>query len=205
MKARGSAGLLACLVAAFALELAVAAPGNPRVLYALGALPDAGGLRREWWRLLAYGFLHWGWGHFLANTALIAWVGPVLERRVGARRLWALFVVAVVASGLAIACKHAWWPAPGVTVGASGGAFALLAAANLLLWREPSAARRARLGLAAGLAGGVLVSFLPGVSLLGHAVGAAIGLLFALPRSAGLHRRPSKLGACLPSSSSPPH
>jgi membrane associated rhomboid family serine protease len=183
MKSRGARWLLACLAAAFALELLLAAPGNPRALHALGALPDEGSLQREWGRLLAYGFLHWSWPHFLANTALLAWVGPVLERRIGALRLWALFLAAVASSGLAIVCKHAWWPGPGVTVGASGGAFAVLAAAAIAVWREPDSARRARLALLLVLAGGALVSFLPGVSLLGHAVGAAIGAAFAMRQS----------------------
>ena len=183
MKTRGASWLLAWLIAGFVVELLVAAPGNPAALYALGALPDAGSLQREWWRLVAYGFLHWGWTHFLANVALLAWVAPVLERRIGALRLWLLFLGAVVLSGLAIVCKHAWWPAPGVTVGASGGAYALLAAATVILWREPAAPRRARLGLVAVLAGGALVSFWPGVSLLGHLVGAGIGAAFAVFQS----------------------
>jgi membrane associated rhomboid family serine protease len=183
MKARGAAWLLAALLASFAAELLVSAPGNPPALYALGALPDDRSLQREWWRLLCYGFLHWGWAHFIANFALIAWVAPVLERRVGAWRLWTVFLVAVATSGLAIVCKHAWWPAPGVTVGASGGAFALLVAATVILWREPGAAPRARFGLLAVLAGGTLLSFWPGVSLLGHAVGAMIGAGFAAIQS----------------------
>jgi membrane associated rhomboid family serine protease len=183
MRTRGASWLLAWLAAGFAVELLCGATGDPVALYALGALPDAGSLQREWWRLLSYAFLHWGWNHFLANVALLAWVAPMLERRVGALRLWALFLVAAVASGFAIACKHAWWPAPGVTVGASGGAFALLAAATLILWREPGSPRRARIGLALVVAGGALVSLWPGVSLLGHAVGGAIGAAFAALQS----------------------
>ena len=183
MKARGASWLLACLVAGFAVELLCAAPGNPVALYALGALPDAGSLQSEWWRLLAYGFLHWSWNHFLANLLLLAWVAPMLERRIGALRLWVLFLAAVLLGGFASVCKHAWWPAPGVTVGASGGAFALLAAAATYVWREPASPRRVRIALALVIAGGVLVSFWPGVSLLGHAVGGAIGLAFALTQS----------------------
>jgi membrane associated rhomboid family serine protease len=198
MKHPGSALLLGALAAGFALELWCAAPGNARALYALGALPDDASLQRQWWRLLSYGFLHWGWAHLLANAALLAWVAPVLERRVGAGRLLALFVMAAWVSGLSILCKHAWWPAPGVSVGASGGAFALLAAATLQLWREPQSPRRARIALAAICVGGLLVSLWPGISLVGHLAGAAVGALFALsPASRSPHHAPSVMQATM--------
>jgi membrane associated rhomboid family serine protease len=179
MKSPGAALLLAVIFAAYAVELVHGAPGHAAALYALGALPDDAGLQREWWRLLAFGFLHWNSAHLLANTALLAWLAPVLERRVGAWRLWALFLCSSVVGGFAILCKHAWWPAPGVTVGASGGAFAVLAASAWLLWRDPASPRRARIALAAVAGIGAAVSLLPGVSVLGHAVGAGIGLAFA--------------------------
>jgi len=183
MKRPGAVALLAALAAAFALELWRGAPGDPRALLALGALPDAAGFHAPPWRLLSFGFLHWSWAHLLANFALLAWLAPVLERRVGAWRLWALFLGASVLGGVAIMGKHALWPAPGVTVGASGGAFAVLAAVALLLHRDPAAPRRARLATALVLGGGLLVSLWPGVSLLGHLVGGAVGLGFAMRQS----------------------
>jgi rhomboid protease GluP len=179
MKSPGAALLLAAIFCAYALELAHDAPGNAAALYALGALPDGTSMQREWWRLLAFGFLHWDSTHLFANTALLAWLAPVLERRVGGWRLWALFLLASVSGGFAILCKHAWWPAPGVTVGASGGAFAVLAASAWLLWRDPASPRRARIAIVVVAGIGAVVSLLPGVSLLGHALGAAIGLAFA--------------------------
>jgi rhomboid protease GluP len=176
----GSALLLAALGAVFALELARGATGHPAALLALGALPDAGMRWREPWRLLAYAFLHWNAAHLLANAALLAWLAPALERRVGALRLWTLFLVAAFASGLAIVGKHALHPAVGVTVGASGGAFAVLAATAWRLWRDPEAPRRARIVVTTVGLLGLAVSLLPGVSLLGHVAGALVGIAFAL-------------------------
>ena len=172
----GALLLLGAIAGGFVLELQRHALADPAALYALGALPDARGLERQWWRLLSYAFLHWNTGHLLANAGLLAWLAPVVERRLGAWRLWAVFLVAAVIGGLAIVCKHAWWPAPGVTVGASGGAFAVLALAAGLLWRDPRAPRNARIAVLLVLAIGLAVSFLPGVSLLGHLVGLGVGL-----------------------------
>ena len=186
----GATLLLAALAGVFALELQRHALANPAALYALGALPDSGSLQREWWRLFAYGFLHWDATHLLANASLLAWLAPVVERRRGAATLWAVFLLAVLASGLGILAKHAWWPAPGVSVGASGGAFALLAFGTVLVWRDPRSSRRARIALAVVLALGLAVSLLPGVSLLGHLIGLVVGLA-----AAALSPKPLSVGA----------
>jgi membrane associated rhomboid family serine protease len=172
----GTVLLLFALFAAYALELARGAPTHADALYALGALPDAGSLQGQWWRVLSYGFLHWNALHLVANAALLAWIGSVVERRLGARVLWSVFVSAVVAGGLACVVMRAWWPKPGVSVGASAGAFALLALAAGLLWRDARAPRAAKVAVALVLGLGIAVSFLPGISLLGHLTGLLVGL-----------------------------
>jgi membrane associated rhomboid family serine protease len=176
-------GLIAifCVIAAmFLLELARGAVGNDAGLLALGALPDSGQIRHEYWRLLTFGFLHWSVTHVLLNTALLLWVGPILERRAGTRWLLLIFLSASVASGVGILFKHQLWPSQGVSVGASGGLFGLLGAALVLLFRLPSQSSAVRSSLIVVLVLGLTYSVLPGISMTGHIIGLVVGVALAL-------------------------
>jgi membrane associated rhomboid family serine protease len=175
LSAWGCIALFGLLVAIFLLEVGRGAVGSDRGLFALGALSDSGGLNGEYWRLVTFGFLHSGGAHLLLNGLLLILAGPAVERRAGPAGTALIFLVASVASGVGIVVKHQLWPASGVSVGASGGMFGLLGAALVLVWRAPRASRVARIGLAAILAGGLAYSLLPGVSLIGHLVGLAVG------------------------------
>jgi membrane associated rhomboid family serine protease len=171
--------LLASIVALFAFELSAGAVGNNENLMRLGALRDAGRLQGAYWRLVTYAWLHAGWNHLLLNGALLWWVGRIVERRLGSLPTLGTYLFAVVASGVGIAIRAALHPKPGVSLGASGGVFALLACAIVLLHR-PAAARfgqpaGARVALLVIAIGGLAASFLPGISLVGHLTGLAIG------------------------------
>jgi membrane associated rhomboid family serine protease len=170
-----SAALFLLLGAAFLGERAAGAVGSDERLLALGALPDGGGLHGQYWRLLTFGFLHSGTLHFLLNSLLLLLAGPAVERRAGPLRFALVFLGASIASGAAILVKHEAWPASGVSVGASGGMFGLLGAALVLVWRARGERPLARALLGAALAGGLAYSLLPGISLLGHLVGLAVG------------------------------
>jgi membrane associated rhomboid family serine protease len=93
-----------------------------------------------------------------------------------------------VGSGIGILGKHQVWPAPGVSLGASGGMFGLLGAALVLSFRQPFPNRWIRTALLLVLVLGLAYSFLPGVSMIGHIIGlllgAAIALVTRLPRPA---------------------
>jgi membrane associated rhomboid family serine protease len=182
----GCIALLGLLVAVFLVEVGRGAVGSDGGLLALGALPDSGGLHGEYWRLATFGFLHSGAVHLLLNGLLLILAGPAVERRSGPARMALIFLGASVASGVGILVKHQLWPAGGVSVGASGGMFGLLGAALVLVWRAPRASPPARFGLAGVLAGGLAYSLLPGVSLIGHLVGLAVGA------SAGILVRPGR-------------
>jgi membrane associated rhomboid family serine protease len=177
---RGSAGLLAFVLAMFFVELATAAIGDDARLLALGALPDSGAIHGQYWRLLTFGFLHSDLTHFLLNMILLLLAAPAVERRAGAGWLILLFLAASVASGVGILVKHQLWPSHGVSVGASGGAFCLLAAALVLVLRFGSQSRLLRGGLIVALVAGLAYSLLPGISLVGHLIGIAIGGMVAL-------------------------
>jgi membrane associated rhomboid family serine protease len=176
----GTAAIFALIGAMFLAELATASLGNDSRLLRLGALPDSGGLHRQYWRLLTFGFLHSNPVHLLLNTVLLLVAAPPAERRSGPRWILLVFLSASVASGAGILLKHQLWPAAGVSVGASGGMFGLLAAALVLVFRDESPIR-VRIVLLAALAAGLGYSILPGVSLVGHLVGLAVGAALAFP------------------------
>src|SRR4051794_16430056 len=80
----GSVALFGLIAAMFLVELAMGAVDNDARLLGLGALPDSGGLHGEYWRLLAFGFLHSNATHLLLNSLLLLLAGPAVERRAGA-------------------------------------------------------------------------------------------------------------------------
>lgn len=176
----GSGLLLLTIAIMFGLELAVGAVGSDSVLLGLGALPDSGQLHGQYWRLLSFAFLHASPTHFVLNAALLFFVGPIVERRAGTAWLLFIFMSASFVSGISILVKHQLWPAEGVSVGASGGLFGLLGAALVLVSRVPSQGTRVRVWLMLLLIGGLSYSFMPGISMVGHVCGLAVGVMAAL-------------------------
>ena len=175
----GSAGILFTITAMFLVELARGAVANDGELLRLGALPDSGQIHNDYWRLITFGFLHWDLRHLLLNTALLFLLGPIVERRARTGGLLIIFLSASVASGIGILVKHQIWPAEGVSLGASGGMFGLLGAALVLVFRRRSGSRL-RTVLITALVLGLIYSFLPGVSMIGHIVGLILGTALAL-------------------------
>jgi membrane associated rhomboid family serine protease len=168
------------MAAMFLLELARGVVGNDAGLLALGALPDNGQIHHEYWRLITFGILHWSLTHVLLNTALLLWVGPVVERPAGNAWLLFIFLSASVASGVGILFKHHLWPSQGVSVGASGGLFGLLGAALVLVFRFPAQSRVDRIGSIVVLVLGLTYSVFPGISMTGHLIGLVVGAALAL-------------------------
>jgi membrane associated rhomboid family serine protease len=176
----GSAGIFCVMSAAFLLELATNAVGNDAGLLGLGALPDSGQIHHEYWRLLTAGFLHYDLTHIVLNTLLLLLVGPVVERRVGTAWLLAIFLGGSVASCAGILAKHLLWPSQGVSLGASGGLFALLGTGLVLVFTLPSQSRLVRIRLMVPLVVGLVYSVLPRVAMIGHIVGLVVGTAIAL-------------------------
>ena len=184
----GSVAVFCVMSATFLLELARNAVGNDALLIGLGALPDSGQIDHEYWRLLTAGFLHYDLTHFALNTLLLFLVGPVVERRVGTVWLLLIFLGGSVASFAGILMKHLFWPSQGVSLGASGGLFALLGTGLVLVFRLPSQSRQVRIRLMAPLVLGLAYSVLPNVTMIGHIVGLVVGITIplALPLKAAL-------------------
>jgi membrane associated rhomboid family serine protease len=181
----GSAAIWCVMAVVFLIELMGGAVGNDALLIGLGALPDNGQISHEYWRLLTAGFLHYDLTHFVLNTLLLLLVGPVVERRAGTGWLILIFLGGSVVSCAAMLLKHFYWPSLGVSLGSSGGLFALLGTGLVLVFRLPSQSRLVRIRLMVPLVVGLIYSFLPRVTMIGHivglVVGGAIGLFLPLP------------------------
>ena len=190
----GTATICCVMTAVFLAELAGGAAGNEARLLGLGALPDSGQIHHEYWRLFSAGFLHYDLTHFTLNTLLLLLVGPVVERRAGTVRLLLICLGGSVVSFAGILMKHIFWPSEGISLGASGGLFALLGSGLVLVLRLPSQSRLVRIRLVVPLIVGLAYSILPRVTMIGHIVGLVVGttiaLLIPLPES-----RPAVAGA----------
>jgi membrane associated rhomboid family serine protease len=119
--------LLAVNILVYALTLqrsGLPAP-SPGALLRFGAMYSGALARHEYWRLVAYAFLHASMLHILTNMACLVWWGGPLEGRIGTSYFLLIYFVAVVAGALAGVAIH-----PGLyfTVGASAGISGVLGA-----------------------------------------------------------------------------
>jgi len=180
----GTIIVAAALLIGFGAEFATHSIGNEASLLKLGALPDNGQLHGQYWRLATYWFLHFNGVHLLVNGLLLFWVGGKLEKRVNIGLFGAIYVSSVLFSAAVILLVHHVSPKTGATVGASGGIFGLLAAALVISYRYNARSfdqeGRLRTWLWIVLVAGLAISFLPGISMAGHAGGLIGG---ALPAS----------------------
>jgi membrane associated rhomboid family serine protease len=124
--------LLTVNILVFALCMKLAGTGElpGALLYRYGAMYAFALPRQEYWRLIAYGFLHSNLVHLLTNMLCLVLWGGLLERRLG----WTYFVVvyacALVFGAIIGDALHA---KPYLTVGASGATSGILGAL-LCLW-----------------------------------------------------------------------
>lgn len=119
--------LLAANIVVYALTLqrsGLSAP-SPSVLLRSGAMYGAALARHEYWRLIAYAFLHANMLHIIINMACLVWWGGPLEGRIGSSYFLLIYFVSVIAGALAGVFTH-----PGLyfTVGASAGISGILGA-----------------------------------------------------------------------------
>lgn len=95
-----------------------------------GAMYSAAIERGEYWRLVAYGFLHANVLHLATNMLCLALWGAHLEQRVGSCYFIVIYVCALIGGAVVGRYTHA---DPYLTVGASGGISGVLGAL-LCLW-----------------------------------------------------------------------
>ena len=179
----GTITLVVALLVVFGIELATHSVGNEASLLKLGALPDNGALHGQYWRVATYSFLHFNGAHLLVNVLLLLWIGRIVESWVGIAYAAAIYFSSGLSSAAVILLFHSAHPKAGVTVGASGGIFGLLAAALIISHRHAAGAlnreSRHRTWLWIAFLAGMGISFLPGISMAGHVGGLIGGTLLA--------------------------
>jgi membrane associated rhomboid family serine protease len=134
----------------------------------------------EWWRPLTAAFLHIGPIHLVLNMLAVLVFGSELERQLGRWRFLTVYLTSAL--GGAAAIQLFGNPLQPVA-GASTAIYGLLGSLGVLMIVRRQDLR----GLLTLLALNVVISFLPGVSLLGHVGGlvagaAATGILVATRR-----------------------
>jgi membrane associated rhomboid family serine protease len=126
----------------------------------------------QWWRLLTAAFLHIGPVHLVLNMLALLVFGSELERQLGRWRYLALYLLSALGGATAIQLLG---EPGGAVAGASTAIYGLLGGLGVLMLVRRQDVR----GLLTLLAINVFISFLPGVSLLGHLGGLVIGALTA--------------------------
>ena len=123
--------LIVALVIVFILQITVLSPLFTNTYLAL----SLEGVRRGFvWQLLTFQFMHAGWIHLLLNCWAIYVFGRELEWVLGKARFLSLYFSSGVAGGLLQMLGSWLWPSHlgGAVVGASAGAFGLVAAFTAL-------------------------------------------------------------------------
>jgi membrane associated rhomboid family serine protease len=129
----------------------------------------------EWWRMITGGFLHAGIFHIAFNMFLLWILGGALERYAGPARMLAVYFCAILwgSAGALLLSPD------GLTVGASGGVFGLMAALYLLERQRGVALLGSSIGMLL-LLNLVITFVLPGISIGGHLGGIVGGAAAAL-------------------------
>jgi membrane associated rhomboid family serine protease len=201
--------LLAVFVAIFVLEQRFGLePSGKNKAPAITSLLAFGGLswalvqQGEFYRMLAAPFLHGSLSHLQSNAIVFALVGYSLERQVGRAWLFCIFA----AGGLAGSLMSLLVTQTTVSVGASGGIMAMMAARFFVTFRMPNSRAKMRsqwftllnLGMAiyplfSGAANGVDY----GAHLGGAIFGLLIGVLLLVAWSEFDELPPFRLGAAV--------
>ncbi|HCF62620.1 MAG TPA: hypothetical protein DFS52_32110 [Myxococcales bacterium] len=174
--------ILAGLIGAvFALQVVLGNTESLPGLSRMGALVPHKVLQGEWWRLLSSSFLHGGFVHFALNTYVLLVIGSSLERLIGTGRFLVVYALSALGASLvAMVASKA-----GLTVGASGGIWGLLAAEGMLAIRPRGllpkpVQEQARKNFVINLLINVANSFRPNVAMAAHFGGGAVGALLLL-------------------------
>jgi membrane associated rhomboid family serine protease len=142
----------------------------------------------EWWRPLTAAFLHIGPVHLVLNMLAVLIFGSELERQLGRARFLSLYLLSALGGAAAIQLLGD----PGRPVaGASTAIYGLLGGLGVLMLVRRQDIR----GLVTLLAINVFISFLPGVSLLGHLGGLVAGAATAGILLATRRRPPVQIAA----------
>jgi membrane associated rhomboid family serine protease len=125
-----------------------------------------------WYRLVASGFLHFGLIHIGLNMFFLYVLGPMLEPALGRVRFLLLYFAALLGGSLGVVLLDKG----GISAGASGAVFGLMAAAAVGQWRR--GINPMSTGIGATLLLNLVITFaIPGISIGGHLGGAIAGAI----------------------------
>jgi membrane associated rhomboid family serine protease len=173
--------LAVAIAACFGLELLWGGSESLPTLVRMGALVRERALWDEPWRLVSCTFLHAGFMHFLFNVYVLLALGTMLERILGRERFLVLYVASALGGSLASTLALG----EGISVGASGAIWGLLAAEAVLAPRPagllpavviPGLKRAALINLGIN----VVNSLRPEVDWAAHLGGGIVGGLLVL-------------------------
>jgi membrane associated rhomboid family serine protease len=137
-----------------------------------------------WYRLVTSGFMHFGIIHIAFNMYFLYVLGPMLEPALGRINYLLLYFASLLGGSLGVILLDSG----GITAGASGAVFGLLAAATVGLWRR--GVNPFTTGIGTTLLLNLFITFaIPGISIGGHIGGAIAGAICGSIMLAPAHRR----------------
>ena len=128
----------------------------------------------EWWRLVTGIFLHGGLIHFGFNTYVLMQLGPLVESEYGTERFWVIYLTSGLVGNLAVALLQPRVPVVGASGAIVGLVGLLIAYGSRIGTVGGQALRRTMIRYAIFI---LIISLLPGISLLAHAGGFVAGLV----------------------------
>jgi membrane associated rhomboid family serine protease len=141
----------------------------------------------EWWRPVTAAFLHYGVVHLALNMLSLLVFGSELERLLGRWRYLTVYLVSIIGGAAGI---QLFGNPFGQVAGASTAIYGLMGALGVVLVNQKQNLR----GLLTLLGINLVISFLPGVSLIGHLGGLVGGAAAAAVLIAARRRPPLALG-----------
>ena len=164
---------------------------NERTLNTMGALrPYYVVKHHQFWLPFTCTLLHAGPLHLAMNAFGLYYLGPFVERALGAFRYLTVYLLSSVTGPLIAVALYLYFDGPNQTlVGASGGIMGLVGATAAILlrgWRQEKSRTALRRLSSIGLLIIVQVAFdlsNPQVSFLAHSTGLFAGFLITLPLS----------------------
>lgn len=144
-------------------------------------------INHEYWRFLTAGLLHGDLLHLFCNMTALINCGPMIERLYG-HKWFAIILVGSILMGSAFAHLAG----TEMMVGISGGLYGVMGAMVVLAWYHNwFQIPNVRNSFIRTLGINLFISFLPGVSLAGHAGGFVFGLLAGMYSLQTIHKKKS--------------
>lgn len=176
-------GLITLNLTVFGFEQHLGGAENARVLFAMGAVLPEAIFAGQWWRVFSAMWLHFGALHLFMNMTALFIIGPMVESKLGTRKMAAVYLAAGSGSMLWAAMAARIFDTGGsLIVGASGSIMGLVGAMAVLVWgswrRTGSRLARQQFGSML-LVIGLQTTFdlvTPNVSMAAHLSGVIVGI-----------------------------